>query len=395
MEEFAFSYSKPSRDGLFSGIEDLSGLGIYAQQSFSPIYTKFFVLNDTNWNATAFNQSMQVSSILSAKDRHRVAGDVVDANGKASRRDMFLKYSPLIDPLKYMTDKYGCGDDETKRGALLELPRVREAGCELVHDTNNIPYVDAFFSYLAAQTLHHHNFAHALDFYGAWLGKQREFHIDVMDDIETLEDSEFFARNVGKLFSMDERVHDGIIQHSRANRRKLQLVEGAPAPEGVLTLSDIGDIGEITAITGDGSVPASAETLPALEMIHSMDVKDGGDSSSSDCSSRSSHTGSDDSGDTGGGADEDVEVTDSEDDGDSVAIVGLHDFPVQVSCLEKCMSTLDALVTGTHLCDEDSQHEEGPDDELIPLTETEWGSMVMQILMRRLRQQHLLASCRF
>jgi hypothetical protein len=45
------------------------------------------------------------------------------------------------------------------------------------------------------------------------------------------------------------------------------------------------------------------------------------------------------------------------------------------------VSTLDALVTGTHLCDEDSQHEEGADDELMPLTETEWGSMVMQILM--------------
>ena len=149
MEEFSFSYSKPLRDELFSGIEDISGLGIYAQQSFSPIYTRFFVLNDTNWNATAFDQPSQISSIVSIKDRHRVMGNVTDGSGKLAPRDIFLKYSPLIDPIKYMTDKYGCGDDETKRHALLELPGlpgVDKAGSDIANDTNNIPYVDSFFS---------------------------------------------------------------------------------------------------------------------------------------------------------------------------------------------------------------------------------------------------------
>ena len=384
MEEFSFSYSKPLRDELFSGIEDISGLGIYEQQSFSPIYMRFFVLNDTNWNATAFDQSSQISSIVSIKDRHRVMGNVRDANDKLVPRDIFLKYSPLIDPIKYMTDKYGCGDDETKRNALLGLPGLpgaHKTGSDIANDTNNIPYVDAFFSYLTSKMLHHHNFIHALDFYGAWLGKQRGFHIDIIDDMDTLEESEFFVRNIGKLFSMDARVHDGIIQHSRANRRKIDLTESTAIPPGVLTLSDIGDIDEISTITGDCDVPASTDVLPDLEMIHSMEVNGDEDSGSTDCSSRSSHTASDCSEESERGDGDDSEVTDSEDDEDSAAMVALHDFPVQVSCLEKCASTLDALVAGTHLSDEDSQYEEKSDDELMPLTENEWSSMVMQVLM--------------
>jgi len=381
MEEFAFSYSKPDRGALFASAEDISGLELYEQQSFSPIYTKFFVMNETNWDATAFNQPLQVCSFVSNKDRHRVVGNVRNASGNASPKDMFLKYTPLIDPIKYMTDKYGCESDEVKQKALLQLPDLNDNGVDIVRDSNNIPYVDAFFSYLTAQMLHHHNFINAVDFYGAWLGKQRGFQFDVLDDIDTLEESEFFAQNIGKLFSMEDRVHEDIIQHSRANRRRLELMNEEVESNTLLTLADVHDIEEITELV---ETSTSLTTLPVMETVHSMEVgeKEKASEGNSDCSSRSSHTETISSDGGNGIEEQDVDITDSEDEEDDTpAVVSLHDFPIQVSCLEKCASTLDALVAGTHLQDEDSQYEENEDEELIPLTEKEWGSIIMQVLM--------------
>ena len=105
MGEFLFTYRKPDNSPLFESIRDLSSLEVFDQQTYSPICNKFFVLNESNWSKTTFDSPMQVYSLTGSKDRHIVHGIVKDREGREYNKDMFLKYGPLIDPMKYLTGK--------------------------------------------------------------------------------------------------------------------------------------------------------------------------------------------------------------------------------------------------------------------------------------------------
>ncbi len=387
MGEFLFNYRKPDNNPLFESIRDLSSLEVFDQQTYSPICNKFFVLNETNWSKTTFDSPMQVYSLTGAKDRHIVHGIVKDRDGKEYHKDMFLKYGPLIDPMKYLTGKISFIENDTPELVFPELPSWPRSSA-LCHsesdDPNNIPYVDAFFSYLTGQMLHHHNFIHGLDFYGAWLGKQQGFHYDVYDDMETLEESDYFANNIGKLFSMDQSVHDEIMQNSRKNKRRLEVSDDTEVGIEIVDLAEVSSMDDIIAITSE-SDPMDID-LPELETIHTGNTNSGTKNSiDDDCSSRSSHTNSSSSIDetqSHNSMSDCDESEDSDDDDEDPVLVALHNFPIQVTCLEKCTSTLDALVAGTHLNDESSDYEENSDSEELPaLTEKEWASMVLQVLM--------------
>ena len=397
MEEFSFTYRKPDNQKLFDSVRDLSSLEIFDQQTYSPICNNFFVLNETNWNKTTFDSHLQVYSLTGAKDRHVVHGIVKDKQGKEHQKDMFLKYGPLIDPIKYMTGKIRFGEDLSSNILYPELPLWNQTSplCHTdSHDPNNIPYVDAFFSYLTGHMLHHHNFIHGLDFYGAWLAKQQGFHYDVYDEMETLEESDYFANNIGKLFSMDETVHDEIMQNSRKNKRRLEVSDDADIGVEVVDLADISSMDEIITITNN--VDSMDIDLPELETIHSEEsvLKAKSEETDDDCSSRSSHTSvssSMEGSNNDCGSECSSHSSDFEDD-EEPALVAIHNFPVQVTCLEKCTSTLDALVAGTHLTDENSEYEENSDDEeLMALTEKEWASMVLQLLMTLICYQKAFA----
>ena len=103
---------------------------------------------------------------------------------------VFFKFSPLLDPIKYLAGSY-----DTQNEALLHLPELHslpissynsssssEKGDNVKHychskvlDPNNSAYVDGFFSYLSSQLLHTHDFIHGIDFYGSYLAIQKDF----------------------------------------------------------------------------------------------------------------------------------------------------------------------------------------------------------------------------
>ena len=70
-------------------------------------------------------------------------------------------------------------------------------------DPNNAAYVDGFFTYLTSNVLHKHRFAHGVDFFGSFLGIQKDFNVNILDDIEYLNDSIFFHKNRDTLFKVD------------------------------------------------------------------------------------------------------------------------------------------------------------------------------------------------
>ena len=99
-----------------------------------------------------------------------------------------------MDPTKYLFGKYDISNQQ-----LLNLPSYLNTECDSkVKDPNNAAYVDGFFTYLSSQLLHNHSFYHGLDFYGSFLAKQSEFRYNVTDDLEYLQESEFF--HVLKMF---------------------------------------------------------------------------------------------------------------------------------------------------------------------------------------------------
>jgi hypothetical protein len=88
-----------------------------------------------------------------------------------------------------------------------------------IDDFNNASYVDSFFSFLSSRLLKQ-GFCHGNNFYGSYLGIKQEFSYNIEDDIDTLEDSEFFHRNNGKLFTLNR---DFSFSNSRKNKSGIQL----------------------------------------------------------------------------------------------------------------------------------------------------------------------------
>ena len=113
--------------------------------------------------------------------------------------DSFFKFSPLLDPVKFMVGKY----KNISKEKLTTLPRLNNNTNihEKVLDQNNSAYVDSFFSYLTSQLYNSAGFIHGLDFYGSFLGIKNKLKLNVYDDLEYLFDSDFFHKQKNKLYS--------------------------------------------------------------------------------------------------------------------------------------------------------------------------------------------------
>ena len=74
-------------------------------------------------------------------------------------------------------------------------------------DVNNSAYVDGLFLYLTSNLLYSHNFSHGVDYYGSFLAIKNNFEINVFDDIDYLNNSDYFNKNKNILFTIDDYEH--------------------------------------------------------------------------------------------------------------------------------------------------------------------------------------------
>lgn len=126
---------------------------------------------------------------------------IADDNGNTNNVPIFVKYSPLLDPIRYLSGKYQVHQNKTRT-----LPKYNSTldDCEeKMLNTNNTSYVDGFFSYLTSRALHTHGIVHGVDYYGSYLCKQREFSTNVFDDIDYLVGCSFFNNYENDLFTID------------------------------------------------------------------------------------------------------------------------------------------------------------------------------------------------
>jgi hypothetical protein len=271
------------------------------------------------------------------------------SNQTVIEKPVFIKYSPLLDPVRYMIGKY-----ESNKHLLNELPTIASTDLTCIPKIasyNNASYIDCFFSYLTSSLLHHHGFLHGLDFYGTYLGIQKQFRFCATDDIDYLRNSDFFNENVGKHFYIETPDHDGEngiddefanIVGSRANRNRLKVASAKN-----LTLNSM-----IVLETED--LPSTLIDDGGLEEVYqneNPDAQDDSDSSSNnDTSSDSEENYSTENEDDDKSGSEKWETEDEDEESvsglseEDDEIYGyIHNFPVQMICLEKCEGTLDEL----------------------------------------------------
>uniref|UniRef100_A0A6C0DLA0 Protein kinase domain-containing protein n=1 Tax=viral metagenome TaxID=1070528 RepID=A0A6C0DLA0_9ZZZZ len=283
-------------------------------------------------------------------------------------KNVFIKYSPLLDPIRYMIGKYSIDD------SLINLPQYSLCDSDIkphpkISEPNNASYVDSFFSFLTSKLIEKHNFIHGIDFYGSYLGIQDKYKMNISDDLEYLNNSDYFSENIKKLFSITGFDKNEMFNYgSRANKNRLEIRN---TPINI----DVFDIGhtstEETNFVND--IELDNQNIVYLKndtTISTDDASDSNDDDHNDDSSDSSDDVVDSSDDDDCDDDHDDDCDDDDDtkwdtdnssneddsssnDSDENEYAYIHNFPVQLICLEKCDGTFDELFENSSITKEE------------------------------------------
>lgn len=318
----------------FEDIEhNYNAFRIKTVQNYNPTYELFFSLNEKTFNTISLNHQNQFVDMYTIRDIEKK---------KESQRSTFIKYSPLLDPVRYMIGKYKTNDD-----SIVELPSlIKKTDSKLsqkLSDSNNASYVDNFFSYLTSKLSKQHNLVNGLDYFGSYLAIQEKFKVNITDDLDYLNGSTYFKENLNKLFTVTSSIEDEFANFSsRTNKHKLRISD---SNVNNISISNI----SVEDLDNDMSEENSEELV----------YENNGQNQISEISSETSSDDSDDnySVDTGNQnseakrreSDNESWETESEDSSDvntdeeNNVFSYVNDFPVQLICLEKCDGTFDEL----------------------------------------------------
>ena len=358
---FELNYTKSNNDTL-KNLSETDSLEIEDIQSYIPIYDRFFELNDEISNDLVLKHHYSLNSLKDVKNYNTYSASIVDEKNNERSVDVFFKYAPLLDPVKYMLGKYDNSNNE-----LFTLPKFKSNESKThkkLLNQNNASYVDGFFVFLTSKLLHSHYFLHGVDYYGSYLCNKNNFIVDIVDDIEYLTQSSFFNDNINELFMVDETFYEKLNEgDTRSKKEAIDILDDEP----VLELSDTAEIETLdklfeskrTMVAVDETTLESNDISNSIVYDKKPECSDDGDSGS-DCSSRSSNTDksveNSDKEEEESDEDSDCEFSDSEeesDDEDETLNISIQKFPVQLVCTEKCENTLDNYLMNNSDLDEE------------------------------------------
>ena len=320
-------------------------------QNYQPIYSHYFEMTGNNYNNISFHHKYFFHSLHSILDV---------SNNEIIEKPVFIKYSPLLDPLRYMNGKYNIEDSKIRE--LPKLNSTEESVYKKLLDTNNASYIDGFFSFLSSQLLNTHGFKNAVDYYGTFLALQDKFKMNITDDYDYLMESSFFNNNKNKLFEISKNTHYPFMNfNSRGNKMRLNICENENLKHNISVIS-MGCSNETTQ---------SLETQD-LEEIYKKNTSEKNDNDYSDSETTEYEYSSDEDVENIGennsdsedeeqedkdSSDEEWEDVDEEEDNSTESSIEesifafIKDFPVQMICLEKCDGTLDELFDNQEIDD--------------------------------------------
>jgi len=382
------NYRKNNNKQLFETISNINSLDISNVQNYFPLYNNYFDLNSNNYNTINLNNSYKLGNIVEKINYNKFVAEICDMCNNKCSKDIFIKFSPLIDPVKYMLGKY---DDDYN---ILELPKFYSSDdinstseyhkkYKKILDPNNSAYIDGFFSFLSSCLLNNYSFYNGLNYYGAFLGIKNNFKVNISEDLEFLNESDHFHKYRDNLFKLEanEKIKN-IFCKSNKYKKALLISANTDDLTDDLTIHDltdnlIEDLIEDLTITKQHSlenktiVQELELTYENVEILDKASTKSSNhntskneSTNSSSCSSRSSNTESLDSNKT------ESDESNSEDSyGDEEIICSIDKFPVEIIVLECCHDTLDSYISSKKIKDD------------------EWESIVLQILFTLITYQ--------
>jgi len=202
------NYQKRKNIDLFKCLEKIEILNLSKIQNYIPIYNRFFSLNETNYNNINLNNKLYITNAKENFDSNIKSFQCCVKNittQKIKTTSVFFKLAPLLDIYKYLVGKYNINDKN-----LFNLPQITstEHNCNSkLLDYNNSAYIDGFFLFLSSNLLHNHNFIHGLDYFGSFLAIKNNYTVNIFDDLEYLNGSDFFNKNKNTLFKIDNYEH--------------------------------------------------------------------------------------------------------------------------------------------------------------------------------------------
>jgi hypothetical protein len=383
---FTLYYRKNNNERLFSQLQDT---GFSNVQNYIPIYSEFFELNQTTSGLINLNSKYSISSIEDTHDNNHFLIDVLDKNGTKSQKVSFFKFSPLLNPLKFLTGKYKhLNSDSVLTPGFNPSISKKDNHLRKIHDINNTSYVDGFFSYLSSKLLNSHEFMFGNDYYGTFIGIQNNFNINVFDDLDYLHQSEFFHKNKDSMFKLEDFDVSLLDDDTRKYREKIVMEDISDNIE--LDKIDTDSFDNVFELTSenveklnsryDNSIGLELENNIIYENRVYKNRSNSDVSSNVESLSNNSEVDSSDS-DTGDESSSETEDTDSNVLSNSCIIscsnselseysssinedvnCVIYNFPVQMICMEEMHETLDDYI----------EHND--------MTNDEWSSCLIQIL---------------
>jgi hypothetical protein len=226
--------------------------------------------------------------------------------------------------------------------------------------------------FLTSKLLHEHHFTHGIDFYGSFLAIKHNFKINVFDDIEHLNNSDFFNKHKSILFDIADYEH-----LFKNNKRQIPInIDHSSTLKSQISINSMPD--ELFDTVFDNSSSKQVSNIDLIEvtqLAHEINDDIVTIKSSSTCSSRTSNTSDEDDNSVYDGDDKEEEFEEEdedeceeedeegEDDEDETIELTLKRFPVKVICMEYCENTFDDLILSNDL------------------TNDEWYSALMQVIM--------------
>ncbi len=384
------NYQKRKNLELFKCLEKPETLFLSNAQNYIPIYNKFFTLNDSNYNSINLNNKWYISNVKEGEDDFHLFNCRLKNihNNKVKDKDVFFKMAPLLDPFKYLIGKYNVNDEK-----LFALPKINSTELDSHSkfiDQNNSAYVDGMFVFLSSNLIHSHDFIHGVDYYGSFLGIKNNFILNVFDDIDYLNESDYFNKNKNVLFKIDD--YDHLFQDENQKLKPITIQHNSSAKSQISIKSFDNEIFEDVFdenIVNMSDLSSDLIDLTNTTLLEQKDVNQHVTlKSNSTCSSRSSYTDNgedneecddcgeienldsdkpetdeDEDDDEQQDEDEDEEHEDDEDEDEERIDVTIPKFPVQVIGMEFCENTFDDLILTNDLSKE------------------EWYSALMQIIM--------------
>uniref|UniRef100_A0A6C0IMQ9 Protein kinase domain-containing protein n=1 Tax=viral metagenome TaxID=1070528 RepID=A0A6C0IMQ9_9ZZZZ len=307
-------------------------------QEFIPIYNRFLddCSDNTHTNVSLNHRYHMVSgnNLYDTKDKQTV------------ERNFFVKYSPLLDPLRYLIGKYdNCGEH------IRILPSAKKKhAISKFDDVNNCAYTDGFFYYLSSRLQEQYYFPHGIDYYGSYLAIQKYYKINVEEDLEYLSNSHFFNENINKRFVLTNNEYE-TYGGSCKNKEPLKIAK---------TLKHNITSCSLEAISLPHQPNEKEEHSDELiyenaEHTHNTTPESGASSETSETNSSLNNS----SGTSENENEDEWETEDDENTEDSSPYSSIeethaiiYDYPVQVICLEKCDNTLDNLFENNQINEE-------------------------------------------